>query len=161
THGVYYPLVWEAAEQRVRAAPLLDSQQSVFARLDRAGRRMLVIDPTECGRFEPTHGIALSGWQFTSRFVISRWSSSKPIARALERRFGAPGSCHEVFGRPEMARLRAMHEVLQSAPGRLADAAVACLREDEFDLMWITFVGAHLAGHQLWRESLDSPRGAD
>ena len=161
THGVYYPLVWEASEQRVRAAPPLDPEHSVFARLDRARHRMLVIDPTECSRFEPTHGIALSGWQFTSRFVIHRWNSSKRIGRALERRFGAPRSCHEVFGRPEMVRLRVMHDVLQSAPGRLADAAVACLREDEFDLVWITFVGAHLAGHQLWRESLDSQRDAD
>jgi predicted AlkP superfamily phosphohydrolase/phosphomutase len=161
THGVYYPLVWSASEQRVRAAEPLNPDHSIFARLDRAGRRMLVIDPPEYGWFEPKHGIALSGWQFTSRFVIPRWSSSKRIARVLEEQFGAPRSCHEVFGRPDMARLRAMRDILQSAPGRLADAAVACLRESPFDLVWITFVAAHIAGHQLWCDSLISKGDAD
>ena len=161
THGVYYPLLWSASEQRVIAAEPLNPEHSVFARLDRAGRRLLVIDPPECGRFEPRHGVALSGWQCTTRFVTPEWYSSKRIARALKRRFGPPKSCHEVFGRPDMLRLRAMHEILKLAPHRLADATVACLKDGEFDCVWVTFVAAHIAGHQLWYDSLDSKRDAD
>ena len=161
THGVYYPLLWSASEQRVRAVEPLHPEHSVFARLDRAGRRMLVIDPPECGWFEPRHGIALSGWQCTTRFVTPEWYSSNRIARALKHQFGPPKSCHEVFGRPDMPRLRAMHDVLRSAPRRLADATVACLREGEFDCVWATFVAAHIAGHQLWYESLHPKRDAD
>jgi hypothetical protein len=91
THGVYYPLLWSAAEQRVKAAEPLNPDHTVFARLDRAGRRVLIIDPPEGGQFAPRHGIALSGWQFTSRFVMSEWYSSKRIARVLKTNSEDPG----------------------------------------------------------------------
>jgi predicted AlkP superfamily phosphohydrolase/phosphomutase len=157
THGVYYPLQWRASEQRVRPADPLDPEGSIFARLGSAGRRILVIDPPECGRFTPRAGIAACGWQFTARFVLPQWYSSARIARLLGNQFGTPTRCDEVFGRPSMRRLRAMHKVLQSAPRRLADATIACLKDGEVDFLWATFVAAHIAGHQLWRESLDSP----
>ena len=157
THGVHYPLQWCAADQCVKPADPLNLQDSIFARLDRAGRRLLVIDPPECGLFAPGSGLAVSGWQFTTRFVLPHWYSSPRIARMLEERFGAPKGCHEVFGRPSVPRLIAMHDILQSAPRRLADATATCLKTGEFDFLWVTFVAAHIAGHQLWRESLDSP----
>jgi predicted AlkP superfamily phosphohydrolase/phosphomutase len=159
THGVHYPLQWCAAEQCVRPADALNPDDSIFARLERAGRRILVIDPPECGLFTPRSGIAISGWQFTTRFVLPRWYSSKRVARVLEDRFGRSHGCHEVFGRPSISRLRAMHEILQSAPRRLTDTTLACLKTGEFDFLWITFVAAHIAGHQMWRESLDSSDG--
>jgi hypothetical protein len=156
THGVYYPLQWRASEQRVTPTDPLDPVHSIFARLDRAGRRILVIDPPECGSFTPRSGVAVCGWQFTARFVLPQWYSSTRIARWLKNQFGTPRRCDEVFGRPSIRRLRAMHDILQSAPGRLADATIACLKEGEVDFLWVTFVAAHVAGHQLWRESLDS-----
>ncbi len=156
-HGVHYPLQWSPSEQRVRPTDPLEPEDSVFVRLTRAGRRMLVIDPPECGLFTPGAGIAVSGWQFTTRFVLPHWYSSHRVARALEDRFGPPERCHEVFGPPTASRLRAMHHILESAPGRLADAAAACLRMLDVDLLWVTFVAAHIAGHQLWRSSFDTP----
>ena len=156
THGLHYPFQWCASQQRVRPADPLNPADSIFGRLDRAGRRILVIDPPECGRFQPTSGIAVSGWQFTARLVLPQWYSSKRIWRALKDQLGAPKSCHEVFGQPSLPRLRVMHEILQSAPQRLSDATVACLKEGEFDFLLVTFAAAHIAGHQFWRESLDS-----
>ncbi|MGZ9013910.1 MAG: alkaline phosphatase family protein [Burkholderiales bacterium] len=156
THGAYYPFVWRASDQRVQPADALNPEDSVFARLERAGKRILVIDPPECGRFEPRSGIAFCGWQFTSRFVLPEWYSSKRIARVLKDKFGAPKSCNEVFGKQSAPRLRAMHDLLQSASQRLADATAACLKEGEFDLLWVSFVAPHIAGHHLWRAPLDS-----
>lgn len=161
THGVHYPLQWCAEEQCVRPADVLNQGDSIFTRLERAGRRILVIDPPECGRFTPTSGIAMSGWQFTTRFVLPRWHSSSPIGRELENRFGRSASCNEVFGRPSLTHLRAMHGVLQSAPRRLVDATFECLKTAAFDFVWVTFVAPHIAGHQLWRESIESPPAAN
>lgn len=157
THGVHYPFQWCASEQRVVPTPPVDWEDSVFARLDRAGRRMLVIDPPECGRFAPRSGVAMSGWQFVTRFVLPEWHSSPALARELERQFGPSRACHEVFGRPSMSDLKATFEVLQRAPQRLVDGTLACLDTGAFDFLWVTFVAAHIAGHQLWRESIESP----
>jgi predicted AlkP superfamily phosphohydrolase/phosphomutase len=43
----------------------------------------------------------------------------------------------------------------------VANAARRCLETGEFDFLWVTFVAAHIAGHQLWRESVDAPPAAD
>lgn len=157
THGMHYPFQWCASKQRVVPAPTLDWKDSVFGRLGRAGRRMLVIDPPECGAFTPQSGFAMSGWQFVTRFVLPRWHSSPVLARELKRRFGPPRACHEVFGQPSVANLRATFDVLQGAPQRLVDGTIACLETGAVDFLWVTFVAAHIAGHQLWRESIDSP----
>jgi predicted AlkP superfamily phosphohydrolase/phosphomutase len=40
--------------------------------------------------------------------------------------------------------------VLAAAPGRVAALAEHVLRSERFDLAWLTFSAAHLAGHQFW-----------
>jgi predicted AlkP superfamily phosphohydrolase/phosphomutase len=155
-HGEYYPLAWSASDQCVRPAAPLNPEDSLFTRLDRAGKRILVIDPPECGWFNPRGGVAVCGWQFSSRFVLPEWYSSKRMSRMLNGQFGAPKNCDEVFGEQSVPRLRAMNDVLQSASQRLADATAACLKEGDFEFLWITFAAPHIAGHQLWLDSLDS-----
>lgn len=161
THGVHYPMQWSASRQRVVPADALKQEDTIFGRLDRAGRRMLVIDPPECGRLAPQHGMVISGWQFTTRFVLPRWYSSPAIAKGLERQFGPARSCNEVFGQPSTVHLRTIHEVLADAPRRLVAGAAACLKAGAFDVVWLTFVAAHIGGHQLWRASLDAPPAAN
>jgi len=156
THGGHYAVEWNASEQCVRPAPPMNPADLIFSRLDSAGKRLLVIDPPECGQFSLQHGVAFSGWQCTVRFVLPRWYASKDLGRTLERQFGAPQTCHEVFGRPSPPRLRAMQRVLMTAPRRLADGAIEALRQGPFDLMWVSFASAHIAGHQLWRSTLES-----
>ena len=58
THGVHYPLQWCAAEQCVKPADGMNPDDSIFTRLERAGRRLLVVDPPECGVFAPGSSIA-------------------------------------------------------------------------------------------------------
>ncbi len=155
THGAHYPMQWCAAEQRMKAAPRMRAEESIWTRLDRAGKRLLVIDPPEGEPCALENGLACSGWQFTARWVLPEWHSTPSLAKLLRARGGAPQGCHEVFGRPSRAHLREMQRVLAGASQRLAEATVACLRQGPFDLVWVTFAAPHLAGHQLWRDSLD------
>jgi len=156
SHGAHYPMEWSAQNQRILPAARLNPADSIFARLDNAGKRLLVIDPPECVPFSLRNGVAFSGWQCTARFVLPNWYSSKLLGRQLERRFGPPQGCHEVFGTPSLSRLRAIQQVLKNAPRRLADGTIDALRQGPFDLLWISFASAHIAGHQLWRSSLDA-----
>ncbi len=154
-HGSHYPTQWCAAQQRMRLAEPMKPEDSVFARLDGAGKRLLIIDPPECGRLVTKHGLAICGWQFQTRFVLPEWTSSPARRTTLRKRFGPAPGCHEVFGPASLPRLRAMRSVLEQASERLAQAAITCLQEQPFDLVWLTFAAPHLAGHQLWRDSLD------
>jgi predicted AlkP superfamily phosphohydrolase/phosphomutase len=56
----------------------------------------------------------------------------------------------EIFGRPHARELLALRRKLVAAPGRVADAALGLLAEERYDLAWLTFSAAHLAGHQFW-----------
>jgi hypothetical protein len=154
THGMYYPQQWCAAKQRIQPADTLNPDDTVFALLDNAGKRTLLIDPPEFGRFNPRNGLALSGWQFHARFVLPQWCSSTAIAQQLKQQFGRSPSCHEVFGQPSLSRLATMRRVLEAAPQRLADATTACLKNNRFDFAWVTFVSPHIGGHQFWNTSL-------
>ena len=49
-----------------------------------------------------------------------------------------------------MRELLALREKLIAAPARVADAAVDLLGRERYDLVWLTFSAAHLAGHQFW-----------
>ena len=46
-------------------------------------------------------------------------------------------------------------------PERVADAAALYLGEQPFDLAWLTFCAAHVAGHQFWDLSQLAPDGLD
>jgi predicted AlkP superfamily phosphohydrolase/phosphomutase len=50
---------------------------------------------------------------------------------------------------------------LLAAPGRVAEAAEHLLARERFDLAWLTFSAAHLAGHQFWDLSQMDDRAAD
>jgi predicted AlkP superfamily phosphohydrolase/phosphomutase len=163
-HGAYYPLQWDAREQCVKPAPPVSPKELVFTRLDRAGKNVLVIDPPECVPFSLNTGLAMSGWQIRTRFVLPEWCSSSTHARELKDKFGPPQNCHEVFGKPSIPRLMAMRDILYASPQRLVQATLSSLQEGDFDLVWVTFAAAHIAGHQLWRESLEGspePMGWD
>jgi predicted AlkP superfamily phosphohydrolase/phosphomutase len=38
----------------------------------------------------------------------------------------------------------------------LAKGTASCLKDGEFDLLWVTFVAPHIAGHQLWLDTSNS-----
>ena len=147
THGVYFPFLWSAADQRVRPQDDYPIPEAVWERLARSGKRCLVIDPYEGRSPKSMKGKALSGWQFKHKVTLRRWSVPQGLDRQLERRFGGPSLVEEVYGRPSVPYLSRMRDRLLAAPKRAADLAAALLAEEHFDLVWITLSSSHIAGH--------------
>lgn len=146
-HGQYFPFMWLASEQRVRPARAFASPEPVWDRIGRAGRRALVIDPYESRRPTSMEGLALSGWQFRHKVTLHPWSSPAGVDRALQRRFGRAPLVEEVYGRPSGSYLSRMRRRLLTASGRVADVATYALSRESFDLVWITMLSGHIAGH--------------
>jgi predicted AlkP superfamily phosphohydrolase/phosphomutase len=149
-HGIFYPFQWDAPRQRVRPAGDLDAPPAVWERLAGAGRRTLAIDPYECRPPARYEGTLVSGWGFEERTVLPGWSRPNVARRALARDFGRPRRATEVFGRPRARQLISLRQRLLEAPGRVADAAVHLLSQEQYDLAWLTFSAGHIAGHQFW-----------
>jgi predicted AlkP superfamily phosphohydrolase/phosphomutase len=150
-HGLFYPFQWSPAEQRVRYMHDLPGPPPVWERLGRNGTRTLAVDPYESR--PPTDappGTFVCGWQLHDRVVLRRWSAPEPAYDRLERLFGAPQPVDEVFGQHTVGEMLALRRRLLGAPARVAEAATLLLRQDSFDLAWLTFCAAHVAGHQFW-----------
>ena len=126
-----------------------------------AGLRTLAIDPYESRPPERANGTFVCGWGFEDRVVLPRWSRPSAAGRELERRFGRGPGATEIFGRPRVRDLLALREKLVAAPARIATLAEELLRRESFDLAWLTFSAAHLAGHQFWDLSQLDPASLD
>ena len=149
-HGLYYPWLWSAAEQRVRFFDDLPAPEAVWERIGRAGRRSLVIDPYEMRAPETMQGLFLTGWQFKNRVVLRTRSVPRSMQRALERELGRPPVGEEVYGRPEAPSLLQLKNSLVAAPRRGADIIETILKREPFDLVWISLSAAHLGGHRFY-----------
>ena len=146
-HGLYFPFMWAAKEQRVRSHYDYPAPEPIWDRVGNAGRRSLVIDPYEGRRPKSIKGKALSGWQFKHKITLRRWSVPRGLDRQLERQFGRPSLVEEVYGRPSAHYLFKMRNRLLRAPKRAAAVTATLLSEERFDLMWITLSSGHVAGH--------------
>lgn len=161
-HGLFYPFQWDAQEQRVHHMGHLHAPPPVWERLGRSGTRTLAVDPYESRPpAEAPPGALVCGWQLHDRVVLQEWSSPGDTHRRLERLFGAPQPVDEVFGRHSVDEMLGLRRRLLGAPGRVADAAELLLTEQPFDLAWLTFCAAHVAGHQFWDLSQLDPAGLD
>ncbi len=149
-HGLFYPFQWQAGSQRARYMTAFPAPPAIWERLARAGQRTLAIDPYESRPPRDWRGTYVCGWQFADRVVLPRWSLPKGMARELAGRHGRGPHATEIFGRPTVRELLALRSKLIAAPGRVADAAVDLLGRERYDLAWLTFSAAHLAGHQFW-----------
>jgi len=152
-HGIFYPFQWSAPDQRARFATAFEAPRPVWERLAERGLRTLAIDPYEARPPEIAEGVLVCGWGFTDRVVLPRWSEPRAVGRELARRLGRGPQATEVFGRPRVRDLLALREKLVAAPGRVAALAETLLRRERFDLAWMSFSAAHLAGHQFWDRS--------
>jgi predicted AlkP superfamily phosphohydrolase/phosphomutase len=166
-HRLYFPFLWAAAEQRVRAQDDYPAPEPIWDRIGSAGRRSLVIDPYEGRQPTSTKGKALGGWQFKHKVTLHRWSVPKGLDGQLERQFGRPPLVEEVYGRPSARYLCKMRDKLLGAPNRAAEVAAKLLSEERFDLVWITLCSGHIAGHwfldpsRLPQEQLEPRMRAD
>ncbi|MDR4494036.1 MAG: alkaline phosphatase family protein [Nitrospirales bacterium] len=147
-HGLYFPFMWSAADQRVRPQTDFPAPDFIWDRIGRAKRRSLVIDPYDTCRHPRTlEGTAISGWQFKHKVTMPQWSVPKGLNKELQRKFGRSPLVEEVYGCPSGPDLMSMRRHLLEAPRRCADAAVFLLERESFDLAWITLSSSHLAGH--------------
>ena len=146
-HGLYFPFMWSAAEQRVRSQDDYPAPEPLWDRVGKAGLRSLVIDPYEGRQAKSIKGKAVSGWQFRHKVTLRRWSVPRGLDRQLQRRFGRPALVEEVYGRPSAQYLCKMRNRLVGAPRRAAEISAALLAEESFDLVWITLSSSHIAGH--------------
>lgn len=161
-HGLFYPFQWSAEEQRVRYMGELHAPPPVWERLGLGGTRTLAVDPYESRPpVQAPPGALVCGWQLHDRVVLQEWSSPGDTHRRLERLFGAPQPVDEVFGRHSVDEMLGLRRRLLAAPGRVADAAELLLGAESFDLAWLTFCAAHVAGHQFWDLSQLDPRDLD
>jgi predicted AlkP superfamily phosphohydrolase/phosphomutase len=149
-HGIFYPFQWSAAEQRARFAAAFEAPPPVWERLAGRGLRTLAIDPYESRPPRLAEGIIVCGWGFADRVVLPRWSRPADAGRRFARRHGRGPDATEIFGRPRARDLLALRAKLVAAPGRVAALATELLAREAFDLAWLTFSAAHLAGHQFW-----------
>ncbi|MFP3908122.1 MAG: alkaline phosphatase family protein [Acidimicrobiales bacterium] len=161
-HGLFYPFQWAAEEQRVRYMGHFHAPPPVWERLGRAGTRTLAVDPYESRPpVDAPPGALVCGWQLHDRVVLQEWSAPDDTHRRLERLFGPPAPVDEVFGRHSVEEMLGLRRRLLGAPGRVADAAELLLAEQPYDLAWLTFCAAHVAGHQFWDLSQLDPKGLD
>lgn len=150
-HGLYYPFLWRAEEQRVRYVHRLPWPPAIWDRLADAGRRQLVIDPYEAHLPARADGLWVTGLQFTNRVVLPAYvapGGSRSLLRAAG--LGRATSVDEVFGRQTAGILLAMRKALLAAPARAATLATEALRRERFDSVWISFSSGHIGGHQFW-----------
>jgi predicted AlkP superfamily phosphohydrolase/phosphomutase len=146
-HGLYYPFMWSAPDQRVRAQDDFPAPEPIWDRVGNSGQRSLIIDPYEGRRPRTINGKALCGWQFRHKVTLHRWSVPAGLDRQLRRQFGRPSLVEEVYGRPAAKDLLHMRHRLLESPKRAAEAAATLLSQESFDLVWITLSASHLAGH--------------
>jgi predicted AlkP superfamily phosphohydrolase/phosphomutase len=152
-HGLFYPFQWDAGAQRARYMTAFPAPPAIWERLARAGRRTLAIDPYESRPPGDWLGTYVCGWGFVDRVVLPRWSLPRDAGATHARRHGRAPHATEIFGRPTVRDLLALREKLVAAPARVAALAVDLLARERYDLAWLTFSAAHLAGHQFWDES--------
>ena len=149
-HGLYYPWLWSASEQRVRFYDDFPAPEAVWDHIGRHGRRSLVIDPYEMRAPETMQGLFLTGWQFKNRVVLRTRSVPSSMQRVLERELGCPPVGEEVYGYPEIPSLLRLKNSLTAAPRRGADVLETLLKRESFDLIWMSLSAAHLGGHRFF-----------
>ena len=159
-HGLFYPFQWSAAEQRARYATAFQAPPAVWERLARAGLRTLAIDPYESRPPATRDGTFVCGWGFErpgrAAALVAAGAAGRALRAPLRARARTRPRSSAARGRATCSALR---EKLVAAPGRVATLAEELLARERFDLAWLTFSAAHLAGHQFWDLSqLDARR---
>lgn len=149
-HGIHFPFMWSAEEQRVRFHTHFSSPPALWERLAPLGVRCVVVDAYESLVPRRLEGLYLRGWQFRNRVVLSPAGVPAGALRRWQRRLGRAPSGEEVFGAPDEPTLRRLADALVAAPRRLADAVVAALDELRPDLLVAGIPAVHIGGHQLW-----------
>lgn len=149
-HGFHFPMQWNPKEQRVEPWYTIRLPETVFERMDRAGKRAMVIDVPECPPQKLKNGFAISGVQFRARVLLHEWNTDAARAGRLLARMGRATRADEVFGEVSTTDLHYLRRALLPAPDRLMRAAIDLLRQEP-DCLWVNCCGLHMAAHQFLR----------
>ncbi|GKS60232.1 hypothetical protein YTPLAS18_37590 [Nitrospira sp.] len=149
-HGIYSLFTWSAPEQKLRLSYELTPDDTLFRKLDRAGKRVLAIDPPEHPVQELANGAVVSGCQFRSRVHLASWSRPNRLTGELSKHLGQVPRSEETFGQPSQRHLLQLRHVLTQAPGRLAGAVERLLKGKDTDVLWLGMAAIHIAGHQFF-----------
>ena len=148
-HGLYHTFQWRPEQQRSRFMDSQPKPETVWERVTRSGGSSAIIDPFVNWQPREHSGVAVSGWQFSNRIILQRWSQPRGELKRLSTLYGRPRLLEETLGAPSVDHLLRLSRRLVACPGRGADAAIDALRRQELDLLWVTFPPAHFAGHWL------------
>ncbi len=166
-HGLYHTFQWRPEQQRSRFMASQPKPETVWERVTRSGGSSAIIDPFVNWQPREHSGIAVSGWQFSNRIILQRWSQPHGEFKRLSTLYGRPRLLEETLGTPSVDHLLQLSRRLVACPARGADAAIDALRRQELDLLWVTFPPAHFAGHwlldpaRLFEGKLDDERGRE
>ena len=149
-HGIYNPFQWSPEEQRVRYVTAFPRSPSFWERHADAVGRTVVVDPYEAAPPKRVNGVCISGWQFSNRVVMRRWSRPSAALRRWERRFGRSLPAEEVFGRPSERGLNGIRRALLGASARAAALVEELVPLERPDLLLVSLSSIHIGGHQLW-----------
>ena len=160
-HGLFYPFQWSAAEQRVRFMGDFPAPPPIWERLGPHGTRTLAVDPYESR--PPDRGAA---GHAGVRLAAPRPRRAAAVGVAPERERPPRAAVREARAgrrgvRPSHRRRDARAApppARRPGPGRRRGRAPPA--RGRFDLTWLTFCAAHVAGHQFWDLSLLDPDGA-
>ncbi len=119
--------------------------------LRQSGLRTLAIDPYESRPPQRAEGVFVCGWGFADRVVLPRWSRpggrGPRVRAALRPRAPAPPRSSAARARATCWRCARSWSPPPAGSPTLAEELLA---RESFDLAWLTFSAAHLAGHQFW-----------
>ena len=166
-HGLYHTFQWRPEQQRSRFMESQPKPETVWERVTRSGGRSAIIDPFVSWQPREHSGIAISGWQFSNRIILQRWSHPRGELKQLSALYGGSRLLEETLGAPSVDHLLRLGRRLVAGPGRAADAAIDALQRQDPDLLWVTFAPAHFAGHwlldpaRLFEGKLDDARGRE
>ncbi len=155
-HGLYFPLQWSPAGQRLYSAFDELLPRTVWERVSEAGRRTLLLDPYEGRPPRRFSGVAISGIQFTHSVVLQRWAAPRGVEKTVTSTLGRSHEVDDAYGM-DTSSLRRLEAQVLAAPERLERAALHFLERDAFVLVWVEFGAAHLAGHHFWPLETDEP----
>lgn len=152
THGCCLPFAWDPRAMRMRPgeapAPL-----AVWDRMTRAGRRSLVIDAYEIPEPADIEGAFIRGLQHRNRVSVPRADRPRGLGRDARKALGPPPVLNEIYGRPSAAKLRRERAGFLRGALRPAEAVELLLPRVEPDLLWVTMLSPHVAGHRFWNLS--------
>lgn len=151
-HGRCLPFAWDPAAMRMRPAtrPALPA---VWDRMTRAGRHSLVIDAYEIAEPAAIDGAFIRGLQHRNRVSVPEANHPRELGREARRILGPAPVRNEIYARPSAATLRREREGLIRGALRPAEAVELLLPRVEPDLLWVTILSPHVAGHRFWNLS--------